>query len=277
MKEHSKTGSTTKARIIFYWLTTIAVAWELMFGGLWDLGILNKGYVLKVMTDLGYPYYMPYIFGTWKIFAGIVILIPGFQRIKEWAYAGVFFVFSGACFSHLFMGETSHALQLLIFTGIPVASWALRPAARRITAGQPGEGEHMEEKKAEKWKTIVYWVATAALAFGMLQSGILSLLRTKQWIDLVTALGYPVYFLTILGTWKILGVIALLVPRFKLLKEWAYAGFFFAMTGALISHLACHDYAVKSIMGPSFQALFVMLSWYFRPANRKIMSVKFIK
>lgn len=122
-------------------------------------------------------------------------------------------------------------------------------------------------KKSHK---IIYWVATSLLAIGMLQSGIFAVLRTKQWVDLITALGYPVYFLTILGIWKILGVIAILVPRFKLLKEWAYAGFFFAMTGALASHLACGDYAIKSIMGPSFQALFVILSWYFRPASRKI-------
>jgi uncharacterized membrane protein len=124
----------------------------------------------------------------------------------------------------------------------------------------------------EKRNKIIYWVATALLAVGMLQSGIFAVLRTKQWIDLVTALGYPVYFLTILGTWKILGVIAILIPRFKLLKEWAYAGFFFAMTGALVSHLACGDYAAKSILGPVFQTLFVILSWYFRPADRKIIS-----
>ena len=124
----------------------------------------------------------------------------------------------------------------------------------------------------KKTNKIIYWISTALLAIGMLQSGIFAVLRTKQWIDLVTALGYPVYFLTILGIWKILGVIAILIPGFKLLKEWAYAGFFFAMTGALISHLACHDYAAKSIMGPGFQALFVVLSWYFRPANRKMMA-----
>ena len=85
--------------------------------------------------------------------------------------------------------------------------------------------------------------------------------------------GYPVYFLTILGVWKILGVIAILAPRFKLLKEWAYAGFFFAMTGALASHLFAHDYEIRSILGPSFQALFVVISWYFRPENRKVVEV----
>ena len=74
-------------------------------------------------------------------------------------------------------------------------------------------------------------------------------------------------------TWKILGVIAILIPRFKLLKEWAYAGFFFAMTGALASHLACGDYAIKAILGPVFQTIFLLSSWYFRPASRKIVSV----
>ena len=127
-------------------------------------------------------------------------------------------------------------------------------------------------KKMEKRNKIIYWIATALLAFGMLQSGIFAVLRTKQWVDLVTALGYPVYFLTILGTWKILGVIAILIPRFKLLKEWAYAGFFFAMTGALASHLAIGDHNVKGLMGPFFQIVFIILSWYFRPANRKLIS-----
>ena len=125
----------------------------------------------------------------------------------------------------------------------------------------------------EKTNKVIYWVATALLAIGMLQSGIFAVLKTKQWVDLVTGLGYPVYFLTILGIWKILGVIAILIPRFKLLKEWAYAGFFFAMTGALASHLASGDYNIKGLMGPFFQTVFIILSWYFRPANRKIIPV----
>ena len=108
-----------------------------------------------------------------------------------------------------------------------------------------------------KGKLITYWIATGLLAIGMLQSGIFAVLRTKQWVDIITPLGYPLYFLTILGVWKILGVIAILVPRFPLLKEWAYAGFFFAMTGALASHLAIGDHDLKGLMGPFFQAVFV--------------------
>ena len=123
----------------------------------------------------------------------------------------------------------------------------------------------------EKRNKIIYWVATTLLAVGMLQSGIFAVMRTKQWVDLIVSLGYPIYFLTILGVWKILGVIAILAPRFRLLKEWAYAGFFFAMTGALVSHLAAGDHSIKGIMAPLFQTIFVLLSWYFRPADRKII------
>ncbi len=125
----------------------------------------------------------------------------------------------------------------------------------------------------EKRNKIIYWVATGLLAFGMLQSGILAVLGVKAWIDLVTGLGYPAYFLTLIGAWKILGVIAILIPRFKLLKEWAYAGFFFAMSGAIVSHLASGDYSVKAIVGPFFQIVFIVLSWYFRPASRKLTTI----
>jgi uncharacterized membrane protein len=121
-----------------------------------------------------------------------------------------------------------------------------------------------------KRNKIIYWVATGLLSLGMLQSGIFALMRNDEWLGIITNLGYPVYFLTILGFWKIFGTIAILIPRFKLLKEWAYAGFFFAMTGALVSHLAVQNYAPKAIAGPLFQILFLVLSWYFRPADRKL-------
>jgi uncharacterized membrane protein YphA (DoxX/SURF4 family) len=125
----------------------------------------------------------------------------------------------------------------------------------------------------EKRKLIIYWISTILLSVGMLLSGLAQIFHTQAMVDLVTPLGYPLYFLYIIGTWKVLGVIAILVPRFKLLKEWAYAGFFFVMTGALVSHLASGDDSLKGIIGPFFQTVFIILSWYFRPANRKIISV----
>jgi len=124
----------------------------------------------------------------------------------------------------------------------------------------------------EKRKLIIYWITTSLVAIGMLSSGILQILHTKEMEELIRLLGYPLYLLTLLGIWKILGVIAILTPGFRLLKEWAYAGLFFLMTGALVSHLASGDLAIKAILGPSAQTLFIVLSWYFRPANRKIIS-----
>lgn len=118
---------------------------------------------------------------------------------------------------------------------------------------------------------IIYWTSTVLLSFGMLVSGMSQLFHVKEMDELIAHVGYPLYFMYIIGVWKILGVIAILIPKHKLLKEWAYAGFFFLMTGALISHLAIGD-GGKAIFGPLFQTIFIILSWYFRPADRKIYS-----
>jgi uncharacterized membrane protein YphA (DoxX/SURF4 family) len=123
-----------------------------------------------------------------------------------------------------------------------------------------------------KTTKIIYWVATIWLALGMLSTGIVQLLKMKEEVDMMTQLGYPLYFLTILGVWKIVGVIAVLIPKFPLLKEWAYAGFFFAMSGAIFSHIASGDGALE-FFGPVLLLILTMVSWYFRPADRKIISV----
>jgi hypothetical protein len=120
---------------------------------------------------------------------------------------------------------------------------------------------------------IIYWIATALMCVGMLGSGFAQLFHAKEMVDLIVPLGYPLYFMYIIGVWKILGVTAILSPGFKLVKEWAYAGFFFLMTGALVSHLASGDNSIKGIIGPFMQTIFIIFSWYFRPANRKIISV----
>jgi hypothetical protein len=124
----------------------------------------------------------------------------------------------------------------------------------------------------EKKNLAIYWIATGLMSVGMLGSGLAQIAHAKEMIDLVVPLGYPLYILYIIGVWKILGVIAILVPGFRLLKEWAYAGFFFVMTGALISHLAIGDYGLKGLIGPFMQIIFIITSWYFRPANRKIIT-----
>lgn len=120
-----------------------------------------------------------------------------------------------------------------------------------------------------KTHKIIYWISTVLLALGMLAGGLAQLFRVQANVEGVSHLGYPVYLLTILGVWKILGVAALLVPNFKLLKEWAYAGFFFAMSGAFFSHLSVGD-SFGEIFAPLLFLILTVVSWYFRPADRKI-------
>ncbi len=124
-----------------------------------------------------------------------------------------------------------------------------------------------------KRNKIIYWIATIWLALGMVSTGAVQLFKMKEGqggVDMITHLGYPVYFLTILGIWKILGAIAVIIPKFPLLKEWAYAGFLFAMSGAIFSHTAVGS--VNEIF-PSLLLLgLTVISWYFRPADRKIIS-----
>ncbi|MEP7095967.1 MAG: DoxX family protein [Flavobacterium sp.] len=123
-----------------------------------------------------------------------------------------------------------------------------------------------------KRNKIIYWVATLWLALGMLSTAVVQLIKMDEEVKNFSNLGYPLYLMTLLGVWKILGVIAILIPKFPLLKEWAYAGFFFAMSGALFSHLINGDDA-KALFGPALLLVLTILSWYYRPANRKVITV----
>lgn len=130
-----------------------------------------------------------------------------------------------------------------------------------------------------KRNKIIYWISTLWLALGMFSTGAVQLMRMQAegavappGVYGIRYLGYPVYFLTILGVWKLLGVVAVLIPKYPRLKEWAYAGFFFVMSGAIFSHIAVGDPAVEFL--PSLLLLgLTVLSWYFRPADRKLVSV----
>ena len=123
-----------------------------------------------------------------------------------------------------------------------------------------------------KRNKIIYWIATIWLSLGMISTAIVQLAKMKKETDMMIRMGYPAYLLTIIGAWKILGVIALLMPKFPILKEWAYAGFFFISTGAAFSHIAVGDPA-SELFGPLLLVVLTMVSWYFRPADRKVVSV----
>jgi hypothetical protein len=121
-----------------------------------------------------------------------------------------------------------------------------------------------------KKNIIIYWTSTILLALGMFSGGLAQLLRVRESVAGVVHIGYPLYFLSIIGIWKILGVVVILTPKLPLLKEWAYAGFFFAMTGALISHIAAGD-GFPELVAPLIFALLAVVSWYFRPESKKLI------
>ena len=126
----------------------------------------------------------------------------------------------------------------------------------------------------KKRNKIVYWISTIWLALGMLSTGAVQLLKAKEGqggADMLQHLGYPGYLLTLLGIWKLLGVIVVLIPGFPLLKECAYAGFFFVMSGAIFSHIASDD-PINEIFPALLLLVLTLVSRYFRPVDRKIPS-----
>jgi hypothetical protein len=126
---------TTKAKSIAYWTTTILVAFFIGGGGVSQVAGV-KGTVDGFVHILGYPAYFVTILGVWKVLGPIAILVPRFPRLKEWAYAGIFFDLTGAAASNAAVGGYGaygfHIIAPLVIGGLTVASWALRPPSRVI-------------------------------------------------------------------------------------------------------------------------------------------------
>lgn len=120
-----------------------------------------------------------------------------------------------------------------------------------------------------KRSKLIYWIATVWLALGMVSTGLVQLLQIEEQVRPTVDMGYPLFFLCMLGAAKILGSIVILIPRFPLLKEWAYAGFAFAMIGAVISHLAANT-NINEIFPPLLLLALTFISWYFRPTDRRL-------
>jgi uncharacterized membrane protein YphA (DoxX/SURF4 family) len=126
-----------------------------------------------------------------------------------------------------------------------------------------------EEKMMMSWKRTAYWAATAIVALCMLLGGTANLVHLSGTVEGIAKLGYPLYFVTILGFWKVLAGVALLAPRFPRVKEWAYAGVFVELTGAAASHAACGDDPIRLIAPLTFAAL-TAVSWALRPQSRTL-------
>jgi uncharacterized membrane protein YphA (DoxX/SURF4 family) len=125
---------------IFYWITTSLITLETLVGGFADVThgrtvLVSGPLVTDVLAGLGYPAYLLWIIGIWKILGAIALAVPGFLRLKEWAYAGIVFELSGAVASLAACGRSPDLIAPLFLLGLTLASWALRPASR--TLGKP--------------------------------------------------------------------------------------------------------------------------------------------
>ena len=118
-------------------------------------------------------------------------------------------------------------------------------------------------------RNAIYWVTTALLALELVLGGIWDVLRVSQVHVIIDRLGYPPYFLVILGIWKLLGAVAVIVPRFPRLKEWAYAGVVFDLTGALVSNLASGVTDTGTLAYLLLMMGVTATSWALRPASRR--------
>lgn len=123
-----------KWKLMSYWVITVMVAFFIGGGGAAELARVPGN--VEGLVRLGYPVYFVTIIGFWKVLGAIAILAPGFPRLKEWAYAGIFFNMTGAAATAVFVGaEPWHVIVDLVLTALTVASWALRPASRRLEGG----------------------------------------------------------------------------------------------------------------------------------------------
>jgi uncharacterized membrane protein YphA (DoxX/SURF4 family) len=120
-----------------------------------------------------------------------------------------------------------------------------------------------------KSKAIGYWVTTGIIALLIGSGGIMQVMRLPDAVAGIARLGYPLYFIVLLGVWKVLGTLAILAPRLPRLKEWAYAGIFFDLTGASVSHAASGSSA-GNVVGPAILAVVVIASWALRPESRTV-------
>jgi uncharacterized membrane protein len=263
MTDLTNASDCSRTRIIAYWVTTAIIAAEFAVGGVMDL--LRAPLFFEILKRLGYPGYFSIILGIWKVLGAVAVVVPRFRRLKEWAYAGMFFTMTGAVASHLAVGDPAVMLVApIVFTGLVLASWALRPPPRR---------DDPSVAASSRSHTIAYWVTTGLLALECFVGGVMGALRLQPFSGIMEHLAYPAYLMTILGVWYVLGGIAILVPRFPRLKEWAYAGLVFIYTGAAASRLAVGDPAVTLVAPIIFTGL-AAASWALRPQARRALTAR---
>jgi hypothetical protein len=123
-----------------------------------------------------------------------------------------------------------------------------------------------------KGKLIAYWTCTVIIALAIGSGGAAMAFRVPQNIEGLEALGYPLHFIVELGVWKVLGALTLLAPGLRLVKEWAYAGIFFDLIGAVVT-AAANGSAAFHIIAPLVLIGILVGSWALRPESRRLKTI----
>jgi len=251
-------------RVAVFWVATGIIAAEFAVGGVMDLWQALPFF--PILWHLGYPGYFSRILGVWKLLGVVAVLVPRFPRLKEWAYAGMFFTMIGAAISHFAAGDSAVMLIApLVFGVCVIVSWSLRPPSRSELAPPP--------IAATRGPTIIYWAVTAILATECFIGGVMGALRSPPFLGLMNRLGYPPYLMTILGVSYLLAGIAILLPRIPRAKEWAYAGLIFIYSGAVVSRIVARE-GLEAFLGLMILIALAFASWSLRPATRCASNMK---
>src|SRR5579859_62657 len=150
-----------------------------------------------------------------------------------------------------------------------------RAAGRACSAAVATRSTTRRSTMRSKLATVGYWVSTALVAAALVLGGAIDAAHPPSAVAFLAHLGYPAYFLVLIGVWKVLGGIAVLAPRFPRLKEWAYAGIFFDLTGAAASCAAVGGYGAYGfhVIAPMILTGLTVASWALRPQSRIVGSL----
>ena len=128
--------NTHRTKKAIYWIFTLWAGLGLTATAIQQ--VFKTSGDINFITHLGYPHYSLVLIGIWKLLAVPALIVPGFTRVKEWTYAGLFFLMTGAIFSHLAMGDGFKDLfPSLLLSAIIFVSWYFRPADRRLALAHP--------------------------------------------------------------------------------------------------------------------------------------------
>ncbi|ASR35699.1 hypothetical protein BAY61_12575 [Prauserella marina] len=156
--EKSTHTGRSRIRPFVFWTATVVVVFELIAGSVWNL--MSIEWIEAQLRHLEYPDYFAYILGGWHVGAALAIIAPGFGLLKEWAYAGCFFLWSGAVVSHLVLGDGAGSWGVpLMFAVLGIVSWASRPADRRLSGTRAAKDQPPRRRRA--------WAVAAGLVVAL--------------------------------------------------------------------------------------------------------------